>query len=245
MKLLPLTALALLACAPRPAPGDGDLQPVDLPQPAKDAAPSEAPSEDPGASTSLDPAMSSDLDQEGAQASAPTPASEEVITLGAGCFWCTEAVYERLDGVLDAVSGYMGGHVENPTYREICGKKTGHIEVTQVRFDPRVISAGQILEWFWRMHDPTSWDRQGADAGPQYRSAVFFHSEAQREETERQIAALNASDTFSSPIVTEVRPAERFWPAEDYHQDYYSLNGNQGYCRMVIRPKLEKLDLGD
>ncbi|MDA0948260.1 MAG: peptide-methionine (S)-S-oxide reductase MsrA [Planctomycetota bacterium] len=241
MKLLPLTALALLACAPRPAPGDGDLQPVSTTQQGGSS------SQDTTSGTTPDPspAMSSDQDPEEATASESTPASEEVITLGAGCFWCTEAVYERLEGVLDAVSGYMGGHVENPTYREICGKKTGHIEVTEVRFDPRVISAGEILEWFWRMHDPTSWDRQGADAGPQYRSAVFFHSEAQKEEAERQIAAINASDTFSSPIVTEVRPAERFWPAEDYHQDYYSLNGEQGYCRMVIRPKLQKLDLGN
>ncbi len=241
MKLLPLTALALLACAPRPAPGDGDLQPVSTAQQGEGSAQDPTP----GTNPDPNPAMSSDQDPEEVSASDSPPATEEVITLGAGCFWCIEAVLEQVDGITDVVSGYMGGHVENPTYREICGKKTGHIEVTQVRFDPRVISAGEILGWFWRMHDPTSWDRQGADAGPQYRSAVFFHSEAQREETERQIATINASDTFSSPIVTEVRPVERFWPAEDYHQDYYSLNGEQGYCRMVIRPKLEKLDLGD
>lgn len=172
-------------------------------------------------------------------------ATEELLTLGAGCFWCTEAVYEQLPGVLDAVSGYMGGHVENPTYREVCSKGTGHVEVTQIKFDPAQITAGELLEWFWRMHDPTSWDRQGADAGPQYRSVVFFHTPQQEAEARRQIAALDASGEFSSPIVTEVRSAETFWPAEEEHQDYYQLNRAAGYCRMVIRPKLEKLKLKD
>lgn len=238
MRALPLILLGLgAACAPRPtsvseeapdlqAPVGPPAEP--LPNHAEEA--SEASPENPMTESEPKP-----------DATTPT---EELITLGAGCFWCTEAVYEQLDGVLDAVSGYMGGHVENPTYREICGKKTGHIEVTQLRFDPQRITAGEILGWFWRMHDPTSWDRQGADAGPQYRSAIFFHSDAQKAEAERQIAALNSSGEFSGPIVTEVRAAEHFWPAEDYHQDYYRLNSQQGYCQMVIRPKLEKLDLG-
>lgn len=167
----------------------------------------------------------------------------QTLTLGAGCFWCTEAVYEQLDGVLDAVSGYMGGHVEDPTYAEVCSKRSGHVEVTQVTFDPARIDVGTILEWFWKLHDPTSMDRQGADAGPQYRSAIFFHNEAQEAEAKRQIAAINESGELSKPIVTEVRPAVTFWDAGEDHQDYYRKHPEQAYCRMVIAPKLKKLDL--
>ena len=131
--------------------------------------------------------------------------------------------------------------MENPTYREICGKKTGHIEVTQLRYDPQRITAGEILGWFWRMHDPTSWDRQGADAGPQYRSAIFFHSEEQHRTALKLIEAI--APNWPDPIVTEVTPAVTFWPAEEYHQGYYRGNTSQGYCRAVILPKLKKLGL--
>lgn len=167
----------------------------------------------------------------------------EVLTLGAGCFWCTEAVYEQLDGVLDAVSGYMGGHIDDPTYAQICSKKSGHVEVTQITFDRSQISAGSILEWFWQLHDPTSMDRQGADAGPQYRSAVFFHTQEQEAEALRQKAAIDAGGTLMRPIVTVILPAETFWPATDDHQDFFRRNPQQGYCRMVIAPKLKKLNL--
>ncbi len=176
-------------------------------------------------------------------ASAPesSPATTELATLGAGCFWCVEAVYEQLPGVKGAVSGYMGGHVDNPTYEQVCTKKTGHIEVVQVEFDPSVITYSEVLDWFWRLHDPTSRDRQGADAGPQYRSAIFFHSAEQERAARASMAA--AQPSFSKPIVTEVLAAATLWPAEGYHQGFYSDNPSHGYCRMVIAPKLEKLGL--
>lgn len=172
-----------------------------------------------------------------------TQAETQTLSLGAGCFWCTEAVYEQLDGILDAVSGYMGGHIENPSYAQVCSEQSGHVEVTQLTYDPSRISAETILEWFWKLHDPTSMDRQGADAGPQYRSVIFFHSEEQKAEAQRQISAINAAGSLTRPIVTEVRPAATFWPAGQEHQDFYRKNPNQAYCRMVIVPKLKKLDL--
>lgn len=167
----------------------------------------------------------------------------EVITLGAGCFWCVEAVLEQLDGVLDVTSGYMGGELENPTYEAICTGSTGHAEVTQVRFDPAVLPLGHLLAWFWKLHDPTTLNRQGADVGTQYRSAIFYHSEDQRAAAEESKRAADASGDFADPIVTEITAASTFWPAEDYHQEYYRLNGGQPYCRMVIAPKLDKLGL--
>ncbi len=174
-------------------------------------------------------------------ANAPSPPKEEIATLGAGCYWCTEAVLEQLDGVLDVQSGFMGGQVANPSYKEVCTGKTGHAEVVQVRFDPSVISYEALLEWFWRLHDPTSLNRQGADVGTQYRSVIFVHSPEQREVAERSKAA--AQEHFKDPIVTEITDAGPFYPAEDYHQNYYRTNKTQGYCRMVIAPKLEKLGL--
>ena len=174
----------------------------------------------------------------------PSESELELATFGAGCFWCTEAVLEQLDGVTDAVSGYMGGHVERPTYEQVCSKQSGHIEVTQVTFDPAKISYETLLDWFWQLHDPTSLDRQGADAGPQYRSAIFTHSPAQAEIAEESRAAVDASGRFAKPIVTEIRPAETFWPAEKEHQDFYRLNKGNSYCRAVIAPKLRKLELG-
>ncbi len=168
-------------------------------------------------------------------------ATLETATFGAGCFWCVEAVFENLDGVKTVESGYMGGHVDNPSYREVSSGTTGHAEVTQIVFDPKVISFETLLDWLWRSHNPTTLNRQGADSGTQYRSAIFYHNEAQRLAAEASKAA--AQDAFDSPIVTEITPASTFYLAEDYHQDYYRLNKNAPYCQMVIRPKLKKLDL--
>jgi peptide-methionine (S)-S-oxide reductase len=172
---------------------------------------------------------------------APLPASRATATLANGCFWCTEAVLEQVDGVLDVQSGYMGGALDNPTYRDVCSGLTGHAECVQVVFDPSKLSYADLLDWFFRSHDPTTKDRQGADEGTQYRSAIFVHDEAQRAAATAAIAR-NQKD-WRDPIVTEVTDASRFWPAEGYHQDYYRANPRQGYCRMVIAPKLKKLGL--
>ena len=164
----------------------------------------------------------------------------EVAILGAGCFWCVEAVFEELNGVISVESGYMGGHVENPTYREVCTGTTGHAEVAKVTFDPAVVSFKEVLEVFWQTHDPTTLNRQGADVGTQYRSAVFYLTDEQKETAEFYKKKLAESGAFSAPIVTEITKSSTYYPAEDYHQNYYSLNPNQGYCQYVIRPKLEK-----
>lgn len=175
----------------------------------------------------------------------PMTADEEVrselATFGAGCFWCVEAVLEQLDGVLDVTSGYMGGHTPDPTYKEVCGGDTGHAEVVQVTFDPARISYRDLLAMFWKLHDPTTPNRQGADVGTQYRSAIFYHSDEQRSAAEESRAE-HAGD-FADPIVTEITQASRYYEGEQYHQNYYRLNKNQGYCRAVIVPKLEKLGL--
>lgn len=173
----------------------------------------------------------------------PSPPRLSTATFGAGCFWCVEAVLEQVDGIHDVRSGYMGGHVDNPTYRQICTGATGHAEVVQVDFDPEVISYAQVLSWFWRLHDPTTVDRQGNDVGPQYRSAIFYHDEEQRLTAEKSRAGADASGEFDGPIVTEITAASTYWPAEEYHQDYYRQNKSEGYCRFVISPKLEKLGL--
>ena len=164
----------------------------------------------------------------------------EVAVLGAGCFWCVEAVFEELNGVISVESGYMGGHVENPTYRAVCTGNTGHAEVAKVTFNPEIVSFREVLEVFWQTHDPTTLNRQGADVGTQYRSAVFYLSDAQKETAEFYKQKLNESGAFNGPIVTEITAASTYYPAEDYHQNYYTLNPNQGYCQYVIRPKLEK-----
>lgn len=170
------------------------------------------------------------------------PAGAEVATLGAGCFWCVEAIYKQLEGVHSVTSGYMGGHVENPTYEQVCGKQTGHAEVVQVVFDPKKIAFSGILDWFWKLHDPTTLNRQGNDVGPQYRSVIFWHSPAQKQSAEASKSASQAG--FAKPIVTEITAASQFWPAERYHQDYYFLNKDRNpYCRAVITPKLRKLSL--
>ena len=164
----------------------------------------------------------------------------EQVTLGSGCFWCTEAVFAELEGVESAVSGYSGGRVENPTYEQISTGRTGHAEVVQVTYDPQVISFAEVLEVFWQTHDPTTLNAQGPDHGPQYRSAVFFHTAAQRKEAEHYREKLDESGAFNALIVTEITKFEKFYPAEDYHQEYYADNPRQPYCRAIIQPKLAK-----
>lgn len=167
--------------------------------------------------------------------------SREVATLAGGCFWCLEAVFEQLRGVERVVSGYAGGDVPDPTYEQVCGGRTGHAEVVQVTFDPAVLSFRELIEVFFTIHDPTTLDRQGADVGSQYRSAVFYHSPEQRATAEAVIAELEAARVWDDPIVTEVVPLTTFYPGEAYHQQYYRRNPNQGYCRVVIAPKVAKL----
>ena len=166
----------------------------------------------------------------------------QVATLGSGCFWCTEAFFLKLKGVESVESGYSGGKVKNPTYREICTGMTGHAEVVQVKFNPKEISYEDILEVFWNTHDPTTLNKQGADEGTQYRSVVFYHNNDQKKVAEQYKIQLDKSGTFKNPIVTEITPLSIFYPAEDYHQNYYALNPNQGYCQYVIRPKVEKFN---
>jgi peptide-methionine (S)-S-oxide reductase len=165
----------------------------------------------------------------------------EVATLGGGCFWCLEAVYEQLRGVQKVESGYAGGTTPNPTYRQVCSGTTGHAEVVQVTFDPAVISYGDILEIFFAMHDPTTRNRQGADIGTQYRSVIFYHTPEQKQAAEALIARLNADGLWDAPIVTEVVPLREFYKAEDYHQGYFRNNPAQGYCQAVVAPKVAKL----
>ncbi len=165
----------------------------------------------------------------------------EVATLGGGCFWCLEAVFEQLRGVERVESGYTGGSAANPTYQQVCGGATGHAEVVQITFDPAVLSFADLLDVFFVIHDPTTLNRQGADHGTQYRSAIFYHSPAQKQHAEAKIAAMNAGGVWSRPIVTEVVPLPAFYKAEDYHQGYFRGNPGQGYCVAVINPKVAKL----
>jgi len=171
----------------------------------------------------------------------PALPAVEVATFANGCFWCTEAVFEELNGVISAESGYTGGETENPTYKEVCSGSTGHAEALQITYDPSKITFDELLEVFWQTHDPTTLNRQGADVGTQYRSGIFYHNAEQKEKAEKYKAELNKSGAFNNPIVTEVTPFTKFYPAEDYHQQYYELNGNSNpYCKIVIQPKLEK-----
>lgn len=165
--------------------------------------------------------------------------SSSSLVLGGGCFWCVEALYETLDGVLETESGYAGGTVANPTYKEVTSGRTGHAEVVRIEFDPERISLEELLDFFWEAHDPTTLNRQGADVGPQYRSIILYADERQREAAERSMK--RAESNFSDPIVTQLEPLETFYPAEGYHQDYYANNPNAPYCRFVIAPKLKKL----
>ncbi len=163
-------------------------------------------------------------------------------TFGAGCFWCTEAVFQRIKGVVRVTSGYSGGNVDNPTYREICSGTTGHAEVVQVEFDPSKVGYEDLLRVFWKTHDPTTLNRQGADTGTQYRSVIYYHNEAQRQLAEEYKAELMKAEVYAKPIVTEISPAQRFFKAEEYHQDYYNANGSAPYCQLVIAPKIDKLE---
>jgi len=172
--------------------------------------------------------------------SAIHPEGTEIITLGAGCFWCIEAVFQDLKGVVSATSGYSGGTVVNPSYKEVCTAQTGHAEVVQVTFDPKIVSLPEILEVFWQVHDPTTLNRQGNDAGTQYRSAIFFHNDYQRKIAEEYKIKLDESHAFENPIVTEITAFSNYYKAEDYHQDYYNQNGDQPYCQFVVKPKLDK-----
>jgi peptide-methionine (S)-S-oxide reductase len=170
----------------------------------------------------------------------PEKKSLETATLGGGCFWCLEAVFEQLIGVEKVESGYAGGHVEDPTYKQVCTATTGHAEIVQIAFDPSVITYRELLEVFFAIHDPTTLNRQGADIGPQYRSAIFTHDDAQREVATRLIAELGEAGAWPRPIVTEVAPLARFYKAEEYHQGYFRGNAGQGYCQAVVAPKVLK-----
>jgi len=164
----------------------------------------------------------------------------DTATFGTGCFWCTEAIFQQLEGVIKSTSGYSGGHVANPSYKEVCTGTTGHAEVIQVVYDPKKITYDELLEVFWQTHDPTTLNRQGNDVGPQYRSVIFYHNNEQKEKAEKYKAELDKSGAFNNPIVTEISPYSKFYAAENYHQDYFNQNGSQPYCNFVIRPKVEK-----
>lgn len=166
--------------------------------------------------------------------------SSEVATLAGGCFWCLEAVFDDLKGVTDVVSGYAGGTVRNPSYEAVCTGRTGHAEVIQIKFDPSAVSFHDILNVFFTIHDPTTLNRQGNDVGTQYRSAIFYHSAEQKAVAEQTIAEFNAAHVWNAPIVTEVKPIDTFYAAEEYHQEYYKNHPDQGYCRIVIAPKVAK-----
>lgn len=164
----------------------------------------------------------------------------DTATLGAGCFWCVEAIFQDLNGVISVASGYSGGGISNPTYREVCSGRTGHAEVCQIVYNPKILSFDELLEVFWTTHDPTTLNQQGADIGTQYRSAIFYHSDEQRKTAEEYKQKLNEANAYPNPIVTEIAPYTAFYKAEDYHQNYYNQNGSEPYCRIVIQPKVDK-----
>lgn len=166
----------------------------------------------------------------------------ETATFGTGCFWCTEAVFQQLDGVIKVTSGYSGGHVDNPSYEAVCSKTTGHAECLNIEYDKTKITFDELLEVFWKSHDPTTLNRQGNDVGPQYRSAIFYHNEEQKQKAEKYKEQLNTTHVFDNPIVTEIEPFKIFYPAENHHQNYYNNNGAQSYCAYVIKPKVEKFE---
>jgi len=175
------------------------------------------------------------------QTDSHTSSRLEMATFGSGCFWCTEAVFERLNGVEKVVSGYSGGHVKNPTYKEVCNGTTGHAEVCRIYYDPDTISFQELLDVFWHTHDPTTLNRQGNDVGSQYRSVIFYSNEEEKRIAEESKREVNASGIFMEPIVTEISPLVNFFEAEDYHQDYFDNNSSQPYCTFVIAPKVKKL----
>ncbi len=165
----------------------------------------------------------------------------ETATFGNGCFWCTEAVFQQLEGVEKVTSGYSGGHVENPSYEQVCGKQTGHAEVLEIEYDPSKINVEKLLGIFWGTHDPATLNRQGNDSGPQYRSVIFYHNNEQKEKAEKYKQELEKSGSFDKPIVTAIEPFTNFYEAENYHRDYYKNHGSQPYCYFVIKPKMDKL----
>lgn len=169
-----------------------------------------------------------------------TTTQYDTATLGAGCFWCVEAVFQDLNGVISVASGYSGGKISNPTYREVCSGLTGHAEVCQIVYNPKILSFDELLEVFWTTHDPTTLNRQGNDVGTQYRSAIFYHTDEQRKIAEEYKQKLNEAQAYPNPIVTEIAPYSSFYKAEDYHQNYYNDNGDEPYCRIVIQPKVDK-----
>jgi methionine-S-sulfoxide reductase len=171
-----------------------------------------------------------------------TQSNFETITLGGGCYWCVEAVYENLEGVKSVVSGFSGGKTVNPSYEEVCSGTTGHAEVVQITFDKNITSLDEIFKVFFTVHDPTTLNRQGADRGTQYRSVIFYNNETQKQEAQSIIADLKKANVYKDPIVTTIEPFTKFYKAEDYHQNYYANNKNQPYCQMVIQPKLEKFE---
>lgn len=166
----------------------------------------------------------------------------DTVTFGEGCFWCSEAIFQQLKGVEKVTSGYGGGHIAHPTYEEVCSGSTGFVEVIQVVYNPAVISFDELLEVFWKTHDPTTLNRQGADVGTQYRSVIFYHNLSQKQKAEQYKAELNRTKVWSNPVMTAIEPFTNFYAAENYHQNYYNDNPNQGYCRLVIQPKLEKFE---
>lgn len=182
------------------------------------------------------------MEADGPAPTQPPTTKTETATFGNGCFWCTEAVFERLKGVREVVSGYSGGTVENPTYKQVCTGTTGHAEAVQITFDPDQISYADLLEVFWKTHDPTTLNQQGPDIGTQYRSAVFYHSDEQRQTAEAYMKHLEESKAFPDPIVTEITPFKNFYRAENYHQDYYEAHGREPYCRQQIAPKIRKFN---
>lgn len=168
--------------------------------------------------------------------------SIDTATFGAGCFWCVEAVFQRLEGVMSVKSGYSGGSVKNPSYKEVCNGTTGHAEVCQITFDPNVIKYDELLEVFWKTHDPTTMNRQGNDFGTQYRSVIFYHNDQQKLLAEKYKKQINDEKAYPNPVITEISPLINYYPAENYHQNYYNQNGNEGYCQYVIQPKVEKFE---
>jgi peptide-methionine (S)-S-oxide reductase len=180
------------------------------------------------------------MNQENVSQESTTLSPTAVATFGAGCFWCVEAVFQKLKGVEKVESGYMGGSVKNPSYKDVCTGETGHAEVCQITYNPQKISFEELLEVFWKTHDPTTLNRQGNDIGTQYRSAVFYHDSKQKQITENIKNDLSLSGSYNAPIVTTLEPASVFYKAENYHQDYFNLNGSNPYCQMVVKPKVEK-----
>ena len=166
----------------------------------------------------------------------------EIASFGNGCFWCTEAIFQQLEGVIKVVSGYSGGHIDNPTYKQVCNGTTGHAECLNITYDPSKISFDELLEVFWKTHDPTTLNRQGNDVGTQYRSVIFYHNEEQKAKAEKYKAELDKSGAYASPIVTTLEPFVKFYPAEDYHQNYFNENGSAPYCQLIVRPKVEKFE---